>query len=65
MTISNELSSEIATAILVGENKAQQELKELMEIVLKVHSVLQEMKAEAYAARYRSRFNPQRDQPNH
>jgi hypothetical protein len=65
MTISNELSSEIATAILAGENKAPQELKELMEIVIKVHSVLQEMKAEARAARHHSKFNPKRDQTTH
>ena len=65
MTISNELSSDIATAILAAENKAPRELKELMEIVLKVHSVLQEMTVEARAARYRSRFNAKRDQANH
>jgi hypothetical protein len=65
MTISNELSSEIATAILAGEDKPQHELKELMEIVIKVHSVLQEMKAEARAARHHSRFNSKTDQTTH
>lgn len=42
MAISNELSSEIASAILV-ENKSPQELKQLKEIILEVHSALQEM----------------------
>ena len=42
MTISNELSSEIASAILV-EKKSPQELKELKEIILQVHTALQEM----------------------
>jgi predicted transcriptional regulator len=42
MAISNELSSEIASAILV-ENRSPQELKELKEIILQVHTALQEM----------------------
>jgi len=42
MAISNELSSDIASAILL-ENKSPQELKQLKEIILEVHSALQEM----------------------
>jgi predicted transcriptional regulator len=42
MAISNELSSEIASAILV-EKKSPQELKQLKEIILQVHTALQEM----------------------
>lgn len=49
MAISNELSSEIAAAIL-GENKTPQELHRLKEILLRVHSTLQEMSDDARAA---------------
>ena len=42
MAISNELSSEIAAAILT-EEKTPQELHRLKEILLRVHSTLQNM----------------------
>lgn len=42
MAISNELSSEIAAAIL-AEKKTPQELHQLKEIILRVHSTLQKM----------------------
>jgi hypothetical protein len=45
MAISNELSSEIAAAILV-EKKTPQELKQLKDVILQVHSALQKMSAE-------------------
>jgi hypothetical protein len=48
MAISNELSSEIAAAIL-SEKKSPQELHRLKEIILRVHSTLQKMSAEARA----------------
>ena len=51
MAISNELSSEIASAILV-ENKSPQELEELKEIILEVHSALQEMSQLAKQRRF-------------
>lgn len=49
MAISNELSSEIAAAIL-SEKKTPQELHALKNIVLEVHTALQKMSEEAHAA---------------
>ena len=43
MAISNELSSDIATAILVTKNKHRGELNDLKEMILKVHSALQQL----------------------
>jgi len=43
MTVANELSSDIASAILAANERSPRRLKELKEIVLKVHSTLQEM----------------------
>lgn len=56
MAISNELSSEIAAAIL-AEKKTPQELHQLKEIILQVHSTLQKMSNEARADS-RSEDNP-------
>ena len=50
MAISNELSSEIAAAILV-EKKTPQELKQLKDVILEVHSALQKMSADERAKR--------------
>lgn len=49
MAISNELSSEIASAIL-AEGKSPQEREQLKEVILKVHTALQEM-SETHRAR--------------
>jgi hypothetical protein len=54
MTISNELSSEIATALLAAKNKTPRELEELKEILLTIHSTLQRLTAENGAARPQS-----------
>ena len=43
MTVANELSSDIASAILAARERSPRRLKELKEIVLRVHSTLQEM----------------------
>ena len=43
MAIANELSSEIASAILTAKAESPGRLDELKEIVLKVHATLQEM----------------------
>ena len=43
MAIENELSSEIAIAILTAEAQTPARLDELKTIVLKVHATLQEM----------------------
>jgi predicted transcriptional regulator len=48
MAISNELSSEIAAAILANQ-KNPQELHRLKEILLRVHSTLQKMSLDARA----------------
>ena len=45
MTINNELSSDIAVAI-IAQKKPTQELEQLKEIILSVHSVLQKMSQE-------------------
>lgn len=50
MAISNELSSEIAAAILV-EKKSPKELNQLKDVILLVHSTLQKMSEEERAAR--------------
>jgi len=45
MAISNELSSDVAVAIL-AQNKSPKEREELKNIILQVHSTLQEMSEE-------------------
>lgn len=57
MAISNELSSEIAAAILV-EKKTPQELKQLKDVILEVHSALQKMSAEERATRLKDGGTP-------
>ena len=59
MAISNELSSDVAVAILAKE-KSPQELKQLKDIILEVHSTLQEMSEETRAYRF-NKFKPQED----
>lgn len=57
MAISNELSSEIAAAILV-EKKTPQELKQLKDVILQVHSTLQKMSEEERATRLKDGGTP-------
>jgi predicted transcriptional regulator len=57
MAISNELSSEIAAAILV-EKKSPQELNQLKDVILRVHSELQKMSADERANRLRDGGTP-------
>jgi len=57
MAISNELSSEVAVAILAKE-KSPQELKQLKDIILQVHSALQKMSEETRAYRL-NKIKPQ------
>jgi hypothetical protein len=42
MSIQNELSSDIAVALLTGKDRDPQKLDDLKKVVLKVHSILQE-----------------------
>lgn len=58
MAISNELSSDVAAAIL-AKKQSPQELKKLKEIILEVHSALQKMSEETRAFRFRKK--PQGD----
>ena len=58
MAISNELSSDIAIAIL-EKNRSPQELKQLKEIILQVHSALQKM-SEATQADRLKRTQPEK-----
>lgn len=57
MAISNELSSDVAAAILANTTSPQ-ELNKLKDIILEVHSVLQKMSKETQADR-RDRKVPQ------
>ena len=50
MAISNELSSDVAVALL-AQNKSAQELQELKDIILQVHSALQKMSEETRSDR--------------
>jgi len=50
MAISNELSSEVAVALL-AQKKSPQELQQLKDINLQVHTALQEMSEETRADR--------------
>ena len=54
MAISNELSSEIAAAIL-AEKKTPQELNQLKDVILRVHSALQKMAEDARTTRLKTR----------
>lgn len=54
MAISNELSSDVAVAILANE-KSPQELKKLKDIILEVHSALQKMSEETRAYRFKKK----------
>jgi len=54
MAISNELSSEIAAAIL-AEKKTPQELNQLKDTILRVHTALQKMSEESRARRFATR----------
>ena len=56
MAISNELSSDVAVAILATK-KSPQELKQLKDIILEVHSTLQKMSEETRA------FHSGKDEP--
>ena len=54
MAISNELSSDVAVAILANE-KSPQELKKLKDIILEVHSTLQKMSEETRAYHFKKK----------
>jgi predicted transcriptional regulator len=55
MAISNELSSDVAVAIL-AKRKSPQELQQLKHIILQVHSALQQMSEETRAERVKTKL---------
>lgn len=59
MAISNELSSDIAAAIL-AKKKNPQELNQLKDIILRVHSALQQMSEETREMRFKTRMHHSR-----
>ena len=63
MAISNELSSDVAVAILANE-KSPQELNKLKDIILEVHSALQAMSEETRADRLKTLLKT-KGNPNH
>jgi hypothetical protein len=57
MAISNELSSEIATAILTASDLSPDELRKLKDIVVQVHSTLQKMDVDTREERNRAEID--------
>ena len=53
MAISNELSSEIAAAILANESSPR-DLQRLKAVILEIHSTLQKMSKEEHLSRLRA-----------
>jgi len=51
MALSHELSSEIAAALFAAKARSAQELNDLKEILLMVHSTLQRLSDDAHTAR--------------
>jgi hypothetical protein len=51
ITISDELSSEVATAILTKQKEINRDPRELLDIVLTVHRTLRELSAKARESR--------------
>ena len=54
MAISNELSSDVAVALL-AKKRSPQELQKLKDIILEVHSALQKMSEETRTFRFRKK----------
>lgn len=48
MAIPNELSSDIAAALLSRENRSRRELRELKDVLFTVHSTLQKLTYDRY-----------------
>jgi len=57
MAIDNELSSEIATALLTGKEKDPRELNDLKETVIKVHSTLQKLEADSRKSHFADKLD--------
>jgi hypothetical protein len=59
MSIQNELSTDIAVALLTRKESNPDELRDLKEVVLRIHAALQEATAERRRSRARSRASRQ------
>jgi hypothetical protein len=55
VTISDELSSEVATAILTRQRELDRDPRELLDIVMTVHNTLRELSANARESRYKQK----------
>jgi len=64
MAISNELSSDIAVALIAANSKKPDQLHELKEILIEVHSTLQQMTEQLRTARSFSLGAAEHDQRN-
>jgi hypothetical protein len=64
MAISNELSSEIAAAILANKHSSQDLLK-LKDVLLEIHSALQKMSEDAHKSRLRASLKSNPSSENH
>ena len=56
MAIANELSSEIASALITNKERSPEELNELKKILLEVHSTLQSLAETAQRERAEARL---------
>lgn len=64
MAISNELSSDIAAALISANAKEPDQLLELKDILIEVHSTLQQMTEQSRSARSFSLATGKNDQRN-
>ena len=65
MAISNELSSDIALALIAASDKEPRHLSELKEILIEVHSTLQQMTERSRIARRLARRAVETDHGGH
>jgi len=64
MSIQNELSSDIAVALLTGKDRDPQKLADLKKVVLKVHSILQEASKDLRRKRARAAAGGDKERRN-
>lgn len=53
ITISDEISTDVATAILTRQTELNRNPRELLDIVMRVHNTLRELSANARERRYK------------
>ena len=63
MSISHEVSSEIAAALFTSKERSPRELKDLKEMLFKVHSTLEELRKKGHTDRLSSLREPVRSEP--